>query len=158
MKLVLFQPDIPQNVGACLRAAACFGASLDLIEPCGFALTAKSLRRAAMDYAGSVAVTRHESWSAFAAARAGAPGRLVLLTTRANQSVWDAPLQAEDALLLGRESVGAPDYVHGAADVRIRIPLAAGARSLNMAMAAGIALAEARRCDPAWPPAVTAHA
>ncbi len=157
MRLVLVQPDIPQNVGAAIRTAACFGADVDIVEPCGFALTDKALRRAAMDYAERARITRHASWAAFCASRAPADGlsddvgdgfrsgRLILLTTKAADSLWTIALRPDDAIVCGRESAGAPPEVHAAADVRARIPLAAGARSLNVVVAAGVALAEAAR-------------
>ncbi len=145
MRLVLIQPDIPQNVGAAIRTAACFGAAVEIVEPCGFALTDKALRRAAMDYVGLARVTRHASWDAFAVSDVRCEGRLVLLTTKADHSLWDVAFHPSDLIVCGRESAGAPPEAHAAADVRARIPLAAGARSLNVVVAAGVALAEAAR-------------
>ena len=143
MRLALYEPDIPQNVGAAIRAAACFGAGIDIIEPCGFPLDSREVRRVAMDYGALAAPAAHRSWSAFCAVQNS--DRLVLLTTRAETPIWDFRFQADDVLLLGRESAGAPDEVHARADARLLIPLAPGARSLNVAVAAAIALAEARR-------------
>lgn len=143
MRLVLYQPDIPQNVGAAIRAAACFGARMDVVEPCGFPLDSREVRRVAMDYGAAVAPRAHADWTAFLETVGEA--RLVLLTTRAEATIWDFGFQASDILLMGRESAGAPDEVHEAADARLRIPLAAGARSLNLAAAAAVALSEARR-------------
>lgn len=142
MRLALFQPDIPGNVGTILRLAACFGIPVDIIEPCGFPFSDKRLRRAGMDYAPAAEIVGHGDWKSFAAQRAG---RLVLLTTRAAVRLPDARFQADDILLLGSEGAGVPDHVHDAADLRVRIPLQAGFRSLNVAVAAGIALAEAMR-------------
>ena len=142
MRLALYQPDIPQNVGAAIRAAACFGAGMDVIEPCGFPLDSRQVRRVAMDY-GAAAPTAHAGWAAFL--ETAGPARLVLLTTKASQSIWDFRFQADDIILMGRESAGAPDEVHARADARLRIPLAPGARSLILATAAAVALAEARR-------------
>ena len=141
MRLALYQPDIAANLGAAIRIAACFGAALDIIEPCGFALTDRALRRAAMDY--RAATTRHASWAAFLAAPERAEGRLVLLTTRGAVDLPALAFQPGDTLLLGRESAGVPDDVHKAAAARVRIPIAA--RSLNVAVAGAIALYEARR-------------
>jgi tRNA (cytidine/uridine-2'-O-)-methyltransferase len=145
MRLALYQPDIPQNTGAILRLAACFGLPVDVIEPCGFAFDDRRLRRAGMDYLDQVELHRHRSWEAYRAARAGTAGRLVLLTTKAAVSHTEVRFAAADSLLLGRESAGVPDDVHAAADVRIRIPMRPGLRSLNVAMAAAIVAGEAMR-------------
>ena len=144
MRLALFEPDIPQNTGALLRLAACFGAAVDLIEPCGFLFDDRRLRRAALDYAALVAVRRHASWSAFLAER-DPRSRLILLTTGGNVPLHRFEFAAADTLLLGRESAGVPAFVHDAAVARVVIPLQAGARSLNVALAGAIALAEALR-------------
>lgn len=143
MRLALYQPDIPQNVGAAIRAAACFGADMDVIEPCGFPLDSREVRRVAMDYGAAAAPCTHAGWSAFL--ETVGPSRLILLTTRAEKTVWDFRFRANDVILMGRESAGAPEEVHARADARLRVPLAHGARSLNVAVAAAVALAEARR-------------
>ena len=145
MRLALYQPDMPQNLGAAIRVAACFAAALDVIEPCGFALTDKALRRAAMDYAGQAEVTRHASFAAFLAAPARKEGRLILLETDGSSRLHDVAFAGGDTLLLGRESAGSPAEVYAAAALVARIPLAAGRRSLNVAVAAAVALAEALR-------------
>lgn len=144
MRLALYQPDIPQNVGAAIRAAACFGARLEIIEPCGFPLDSKAIRRVAMDYGALASPTAHSGWAAFLASVA-ANSRIVLLTTKAEATIWEFAFEPDDILLMGRESAGAPDEVHAAADARLRIPLAPDARSLNIHVAAAVALAEARR-------------
>ena len=144
MRLALFQPDIPQNTGALLRLAACLGAAVDLIEPCGFLFDDRRLRRAALDYAALVAVRRHASWSAFLVER-DPRSRLILLTTGGTIPLYRFEFAAGDTLLLGRESAGVPPFVHEAAFARIVIPLQAGARSLNVALSGAIALAEALR-------------
>ena len=144
MRLALFEPDIPQNTGALLRLAACLAVEVDLIEPFGFLFGDRRLRRAALDYAARVRLTRHASWTQFLAERD--PGsRLILLTTGGTVPFHRFDFAAGDTLLLGCESAGVPDYVHGAAFARVVIPLAAGARSLNVALAGAIALAEALR-------------
>lgn len=150
MRLALFQPDIPQNLGAAIRLAACLGVALDVIEPCGFPLSDAAIRRAAMDYAAIAEVKRHTGWRDFHgdAARAG---RLVLFTTRGATPFHDFAFQPDDILLFGRESAGAPDEVHAAADARLLIPLAPGARSLNLVTAATLALGEALRQINAFP-------
>ncbi len=142
MRLALFQPEIPGNVGAMLRLSACFGVDVDIIEPCGFVFSDARLKRAGMDYIDHVAVTRHADWDAFYQAQTG---RTILLTTKAVSSVYDFAFQACDTLLLGQESAGAPDYVHSTCAASLRIPLRPALRSLNVSMAAGIALAEALR-------------
>jgi len=148
MRLALYQPDQAGNVGAAMRLAACLGVPLDVIEPCGFPWGDKALKRAGMDYAEIAIVTRHADWTAFAAALTG---RLVLLTTTGGTLLPEARFETGDTLLLGSESAGAPPEVHARADLRVRIPLTTGARSLNLSVAAGIALAEALRQTDLWP-------
>jgi tRNA (cytidine/uridine-2'-O-)-methyltransferase len=143
MRLALYQPDIPQNTGAILRLSACFGVPVDLIEPAGFVITDARLRRAGMDYIDHVTLVRHANWGRFLADRPA--GRLVLLTTRAEVALHDFAFEPTDTLLLGRESAGVPDEVHETADARLRVPIRAEMRSLNVAMTAAIALHEALR-------------
>lgn len=143
MRLALYAPDIPQNLGAFIRLAACLGVPLDIIEPCGFPVDDKRIRRAAMDYYDRATIVRHASWAAFRRDRTG--GRLVLLTTLGNKRFPEIELRKDDILLLGRESAGVPAEVHEAADVRLRIPLAKGARSFNVALAAAMVLSEGLR-------------
>jgi tRNA (cytidine/uridine-2'-O-)-methyltransferase len=143
MRLALFEPDIPQNLGAFIRLAACLGVPLDVIEPCGFPVDDKRIRRAAMDYYDLAAIQRHASWNAFQRDRKR--GRLVLLTTAGATRFPDASFHADDTLLLGRESAGVPAEVHAAADLRLRIPLQKSLRSLNVATAAAMVLGEALR-------------
>lgn len=146
MRLALYEPDIPQNAGAILRLAACLGVAVDLIEPCGFILDDRRLRRAGMDYLDKAEVTAHGSWESFwqSCDRPDA-GRLVLLTTRGDVPYLTFSFRADDTLLLGRESGGVPQAVHEAADARLRIPMRPGLRSLNVALAAAIVLGEAMR-------------
>jgi tRNA (cytidine/uridine-2'-O-)-methyltransferase len=145
MRLAFFQPDIPQNLGAAIRLCACLAVELEVIEPCGFPLDARELRRVAMDYGALARITRRASWTAFLAAPARAEGRLVLMTTRADGSLYNFAFSPGDTLLMGSESAGAPDWVHGAAQARLLIPLAPGARSFNLTVASAIALSEALR-------------
>jgi tRNA (cytidine/uridine-2'-O-)-methyltransferase len=143
MRLALYEPDIPPNTGTLIRLCACLGVALDIIEPCGFPLSDRVLKRAAMDYGEGTAITLHRSFADF---QAGLDGRrLVLLTTKTESSYLDFAYRPEDILLLGRESAGVPDAVHEGAGARIRIPMAAGRRSLNVAVAGAIVLAEAMR-------------
>ncbi len=151
MRLALFEPDIPQNTGNMLRTAACLGVAVDLIEPLGFVFGDSRMRRAGMDYLDRVEVRRHASWDAFRADLATRGGRLLLLTTGAQLTYWEFRFRADDVLLVGRESSGVPEKVAAAATERLRIPVAPGIRSLNVAVAAAIALAEALRQTGGFP-------
>jgi tRNA (cytidine/uridine-2'-O-)-methyltransferase len=148
MRLSLYQPDQAGNVGAILRTAACLGVPVDIILPCGFPWSDRALKRAGMDYAQRAAVKAHSDWDAFVAASAG---RLILLTTKGGVRLHEAQFAASDTLLLGSESKGVPDEVHARANMRVRIAQAAGTRSLNIAVAAGIGMAEALRQTSGWP-------
>ena len=143
MRLALFQPDIPQNVGACIRLSACFGVDLHVIEPTGFRFDDRAMKRAALDYGPLSHMTAHEDWEAFIARRA--PGRLVLFTTRAARRLDSFIFQPDDTLLFGKETAGAPEHVHAAADARVLIPIRPETRSLNLSVSAGIALWEGLR-------------
>ncbi|MEQ8443639.1 MAG: tRNA (cytidine(34)-2'-O)-methyltransferase [Alphaproteobacteria bacterium] len=142
MHIALFQPDIPGNTGTILRLAACFSVPVEIIEPCGFVWSDAKLRRAGMDYMELANVTRHMNWAAFCDA---VSGRLVLATTKAEQTAFDFAFQPDDILLFGQESAGVPKEIHDAVPNAVKIPMATGARSLNVAMSAGIILAEASR-------------
>ena len=143
IRLALFQPDIAPNVGAVLRLGACLGVPVHVIEPCGFAFSPRAWRRSAMDYADLAELHRHDSWQDFNAERP--PGRLIAMTTRGASRLWDFAFSPGDTILMGRESAGLPDQVHAAADARLLIPMQPAARSLNLATAAAIAVAEAGR-------------
>jgi tRNA (cytidine/uridine-2'-O-)-methyltransferase len=143
MRLALYQPDIPQNTGALLRLGACLGVPIDIIEPCGFVLSDARLRRAGMDYLPRASFVRHDSWDSFRAARNG--GRLLLLTTSGDTPYHRFAFAADDTLLVGRESAGVPQAVHETCDARLVIPMRPGVRSLNVALAAALALGEALR-------------
>lgn len=145
MRLALYQPDIPQNTGAMLRLAACFGLGVDVILPAGFIFDDKRMRRAGMDYIEQVEIARHSSWDAYCDSRSTPKGRLVLLTTKGDRAYTDFAFEIEDTLLVGRESSGVPAEVAQAADARLVIPMRPGLRSLNVAMAAAIVTAEAMR-------------
>ena len=148
VRLALYEPDIPQNTGAILRLGACLGVAVDIIEPCGFVLDDRRLRRAGMDYLNRVVMSRHASWRAFNRGRAG---RLVLLTTRGEDRLPDFLFRNGDTILLGRESAGVPGLVHDAADARVVISMTKGARSLNVALAAAMAIGEALRQTNQFP-------
>lgn len=145
MRIALFQPDIPQNTGTILRLCACLGVEAHIIEPAGFPVSDRHFRRAGMDYLDQVTVMRHDSWPNFQKWRAGDGGRLVLFTTKGALPYLDHRYAATDILLFGRESAGVPDAVATAADARLVIPVKPGLRSLNVAMAAAMAVGEALR-------------
>ena len=147
MRIVLYQPDIPQNVGAIFRIAACFGAPVDIIEPCGFVFDERRIKRVAMDYIQQTDYTKHSSWNEFLDFKSAAfqTSRLVLLTTKSSQDITDFIFQKDDFLLFGRESSGVPDEVYAAASARIKIPMQENARSLNVAVSVGITVFEGMR-------------
>lgn len=148
MRLALYQPDIPQNTGTLLRLGACLGVGVDIIEPCGFVFSDKHLRRAGMDYLDKADVVRHASWDVF---RAQSTGRLVLLSTSADTIYTDATFASGDVLMVGRESAGVPAAVAAAADIRVRVPMVAEVRSLNVAVAAAMVVGEALRQTGTFP-------
>ena len=149
MRIALFEPDIPQNTGALIRLAACMGLPIDVIEPCGFLFSDRALRRAGMDYLEEAAIARHASWNAFLAiVRAE---RIVLLTVKGAVPYTEFQFRFDDILLLGRESAGVPERVHARADARLRIPIKAGLRSLNVAQAGAMVVGEALRQTKGFP-------
>ena len=148
MRLALFEPDIPQNAASLIRLGACLGVPVDIIEPCGFLFSEAGFRRAGLDYVERADIARHRSWEAF---RAVAEGRLVLLTTKATLPYTGFAFRDDDILLVGRESAGVPDHVHEAAEVRLRIPLRYGLRSINVAQAGAMVLGEALRQTNKFP-------
>ena len=141
--IALYQPDIAGNTGTILRTAACLGLVVHIIEPAGFDLSAKALRRAGMDYLEKAALTRHVTWAAFEQWRSEAGLGLTLLTTRAQTPYTDHCYAVGEILLFGSESSGVPDAVHAAVDTRLTIPMRPGARSLNLAVSVGIVAAHA---------------
>jgi tRNA (cytidine/uridine-2'-O-)-methyltransferase len=151
MRIALYEPDIPQNAGTILRLAACLGMAADIIEPAGFPVSDRAFRRAGMDYLDQVSIARHASWEAFEAWRAQAGIRLILFTTGSRTSYLDHAFRADDLLLFGRESAGVPEAVHGAAQARLVIPMRGGFRSLNVAVAAAMAVGEALRQTGGFP-------
>jgi tRNA (cytidine/uridine-2'-O-)-methyltransferase len=145
VRLALYQPDIPQNAGTMMRMAACLGVGVDLIEPAGFDASDRNLRRAGLDYLAHLDIARHASFALFDEARRAAGHRLILGTTQADMAVWDFAFGADDILMVGRETVGVPPEVHAGVDARLGIPMQAGLRSLNVAVAAAMMLGEAVR-------------
>lgn len=145
MRIALYQPDIPQNAGTILRLCACLGVEAHMIEPAGFPVSDRAFRRAGLDYLDAVTMTRHRSWLDFVGWRRSQHGRLLLFTTSGALSYLDFAYRADDVLLFGRESAGVPPEVHAAADARLLIPMSKGLRSLNVAVAAAMAVGEALR-------------
>lgn len=145
MRIVLYRPDIPQNVGAILRLSACFGMELHIIEPCGFPLDDKRLRRAGMDYIDQVEMFRHASWEEFVLHKQKHEGRVMALTTKASVPYTEMAYAKGDYLMMGQESAGLPEQIHAQVDARLIIPMQEGARSLNVAMSTAIVAAEAKR-------------
>ena len=148
MRLALFQPDIPQNTGTLLRLGACLDIELDIIEPCGFIFSERTLKRAGMDYLDMVRYRRHHSWEHFLQYRAEHPeeyGRIVLLTTHASEPYYNFEFRPNDIILMGRESAGVPEEVHQTADARLLIPINHNARSINVAVSAVMVVGECLR-------------
>jgi tRNA (cytidine/uridine-2'-O-)-methyltransferase len=145
MRIALYEPDIPQNTGTILRLCACLQLEAHIIEPAGFPVTDRAFRRAGMDYLDRVSITRHGSFEAFEHWRRAGQLQLVLLTTAAETSYLDHAFRNDQVLLFGRESAGVPAAVHAAANERLRIPIAEGLRSLNVAMAVALVAGEALR-------------
>lgn len=145
MNLALFQPDMAGNVGTILRLTACLGVTCDIIEPCGFAFGERGLKRAGMDYAASAKIKRHLDWTHFEVEATQNKQRIILMTSKGSVPIHHAVFEPNDIILMGSESAGVPGHVHARADARIHIPMQAGFRSLNVAVAAGMALGEALR-------------
>jgi tRNA (cytidine/uridine-2'-O-)-methyltransferase len=152
MEIALYQPDIPQNTGTILRLAACLGVRVHVIEPAGFDLSDRALRRAGLDYLPHVDLCRHSGWDAFLGWRAReTASRLVLATTHAATPHHSFDYHSGDVLLFGRESSGVPNAVHEAADARIRVPMRPGLRSLNLAISCAMVLDSALTHTAGWP-------
>ncbi len=149
LRLALFEPDIPQNTAALLRTCGCLGVACEIIEPCGFIFSCKHMRRAGMDYLDKVALTHHKDWETFQSNYRG--DRRILLTTKAVKPYTSFTFRAGDILIMGRESAGAPDFVHAQVEERLTIPMMPGMRSLNIAASAAIVIAEALRQLNAFP-------
>src|SRR5579871_302074 len=143
--LAMFEPDIAQNAGAMIRTCACLGVDAAIIEPAGFRISDSRFRRAGMDYLDALTIRTHDSWTEFAAWRASSERRLVLLTTKGETCLWDFAFREGDIILVGRESAGVPEAVGASADNRLVIPIRPPLRSLNVGVAATIALTEALR-------------
>tara|TARA_Y200000002_G_scaffold382498_1_gene399762 strand:- start:2275 stop:2751 length:477 start_codon:yes stop_codon:yes gene_type:complete len=145
ISIALYQPDIPQNTGSIMRLAACFGFTLHIIEPAGFLIDDKRLKRVAMDYVAYLELVRHESWNKFYSWSRTQSKRILLATTKASQSYLDVEYQPNDVIIFGRESSGVPDKVHDKSDVRIRIMMQNNIRSFNVSNSCAIIMSEAIR-------------
>ncbi|TPI10752.1 tRNA (cytidine(34)-2'-O)-methyltransferase [Mesorhizobium sp. B4-1-3] len=145
LRIALYQPDIAGNTGTILRFAACLDVGVDIIEPAGFPLSDRALKRAGMDYLEMATLSRHADWHAFEEWRKAHARRLVLLTTKAATAYTDFAFAAGDILLFGRESAGVTEEVHQAADARLTIPMRPGARSINVALSVAVVAGEALR-------------
>ena len=151
ISLALYQPDIAQNTGTLMRLSACLGVPIHVIGPMGFRMDDAALKRAGMDYLELANLTRHREHAAFEIWRRDTSRRLLLLTTKADGSYLDFTYQPGDVLMVGSESSGVPEDVHAGADHRIRIPMLANRRSLNVALAAAMVLGEALRQTSGFP-------
>ncbi len=150
MRIALFEPEIAGNVGAVLRLGACLGVAVDLIEPMGFAWDDRRVRRTAMDYIDHVSIARHVGFAAFRSTIG--PSRLVLFTTKATASAYDFAYRPDDVLLFGKESAGVPLAIAETCNARVRIPMCAAVRSMNLATTTALALGEALRQTATLPP------
>lgn len=157
MRVALYQPDIAGNTGTIIRLATCFGVPVDIIEPCGFPFSDRQLKRSAMDYVRSAKIDRRANFEEFIAAMYQEGRRIVLLTSKGDVRLPDAKFHSDDVLLMGSESAGVPAEVHEQADLAVRIPMQPEFRSLNIAVAAGIALGEALRQTGLYPHDGTGH-
>jgi tRNA (cytidine/uridine-2'-O-)-methyltransferase len=144
-RIALFQPDIPGNTGTIIRTASCLGLTVDIIEPAGFDISDRAMKRSGMDYIEQAAMHRHLNWETFDRWRKSESRRLILLTTKSSEPYTAFEFNVDDVLLFGRESSGVPDNVHQSADARIIIPMAKGRRSLNLAVSVGMVAGEAIR-------------
>ncbi|PPJ45975.1 tRNA (cytidine(34)-2'-O)-methyltransferase [Rhizobium sp. KAs_5_22] len=145
LRIALYQPDIPGNTGTILRLAACLGLGVDIIEPAGFDISDRNLKRAGMDYLANVSLARHVNFERFEEWRRESGRRLVLASTKAAEHYTDFAYRPDDILLFGRESAGVPETVHDTADARVIIPMVEGQRSINVAMSAAMIAGEALR-------------
>ena len=139
--IALYQPDIPQNTAAIIRLCSCFDVTLEIIEPCGFHLNDKRLKKVAMDYLDKSKIKTYKSYENFLLKKKNS--RIILMTTKAKKNYYDFKFKTKDTLLFGRESAGVPSNVHNNSYERLKIPLKKNARSLNISIAVAITLSEA---------------
>lgn len=144
VSIALYQPDIPQNLGAMTRLCACLGADLHIIEPCGFLWDDRKIKRAGLDYLDQIKLERHKNWNHFFDLYQG-KRRIILMSTKAEMPYTTFEFREDDILLAGRESAGVPENVHESLTDRVFIPMKAGFRSLNIVNACAMVLGEALR-------------
>ena len=144
IRLAIYQPDIPQNLGAMIRLCACFGVEIDLIEPCGFPFSLKALRRTAMDYTSLVKIKSHDDFDSFKISYEN-QRRIILLTVKSLTNLYDFKFKSDDILMVGSESSGVSEYVRNTLSFDVKIPILTSARCLNVTTAASIAISEAVR-------------
>ena len=140
IKVALYEPDIPQNTAAIARLCACFGASLDIIEPCGFFLSDKRFKRVVMDYINKCKIKSFEDFTEFKKDKKNE--RIILMTIKAKKKYFDFRFNQNDTILFGRESAGVPQLVHRSVDYKLTIPIRKETRSLNIVSSVAITLAE----------------
>ena len=139
--IALYQPDIPQNTAAIIRLCSCFNTTLEIIEPCGFFLDDKTLKKVAMDYLDKSKIITYKSYEKFLIRKKNT--RIILMTTKSKKKYYNFKFKSQDTLLFGRESIGVPKVVHDNSYARLKIPLKKNTRSLNISIAAAITLSEA---------------
>ncbi len=145
MRIALYQPDIPQNTGNIFRLSACLGISVDIIEPTGFIFNDKKFKRSAMDYIDHIDYKRHIDWKHFYKWVQENNFRLILMTTKTQQSFYTFQFQSTDILLFGSESSGVPDNIHQIVDYRLTIPMKKNLRSINLSSSVAIVIGEGLR-------------
>jgi len=146
--IALYQPDIPQNTAAIIRLCSCFNTTLEIIEPCGFHLDDKRLKKVAMDYLDKSKIITYKSYEKFLLNKKNS--RIILMTTKAKKNYYNFKFKSQDTLLFGRESAGVPKNVYDNSYEKLRIPLKKNARSLNISIAAAITLSEALKQNVAF--------
>ena len=145
MRIALYQPDIPQNTGNIFRLGACLGVAVDIIEPTGFVFDDKKFRRSAMDYIDHLEYKKHDDWKHFYKWIKENKFRLILMTTKSEDSLYNFEFRSSDILLFGRESAGVPDNIHQIVDHRLTIPMKDGVRSINLSSSVALVLGESLR-------------
>ena len=145
MRIALYQPDIPQNTGNIFRLGACMGVAVDIIEPTGFVFDDKKFRRSAMDYIDHLEYKKHDDWKHFYKWIKENKFRLILMTTKSEDSLYNFEFRSSDILLFGRESAGVPDNIHQIVDYRLTIPMKDGVRSINLSSSVALVLGESLR-------------
>ncbi len=145
MRIALYEPDIPQNTGNIFRLGACLGVDVDIIEPTGFIFDDKKFKRSAMDYINHLNYKRHLDWEHFLKWVRDNQFRLILMTTKSDQSYYNFKFHPSDILLFGRESAGVPNNVHDIVDHRLTIPMKNGVRSINLSSSVALVIGEGLR-------------